>query len=448
MTRTSKLKLGGFVAAMLGGLAGLVVLFGGAPRLFDNRARYVVLFTEAPGVNAGTPVRKSGVRVGEVTAIDLDPATGKVHVIIAVERKHLPRVNEEATIFRALFTNDTSVDFVPKTTPEGVPVATFGEVVPPNTEIAGITPINANQVIRQASAVLPSAAESMDKLLRSLQTFERSLPKVERAFDDFGAFSRSGRDLLEDPNNGIRPTLAEIRDFAKTAKPLAEDFRRMLKVNEEDIYRTVRAVRETSEGVSSLLNEENRKALSASIRNLQGSTDELTKTIRVANVAFDQADKAFASLASASKTVDQAAKPIAKDSEALMKNVSTAAEEMSRTLTDIRRATSSLNRTDGTFHKLLADPSLFNTLNDSAASLHRTLSRAEKIAQDLQVFSDKIARRPEVIGVGGALRPSAGLKESPGSANGPCLPPSPLDVPSYKIADPIPPTPLSDLPPQ
>ena len=32
----------------------------------------------------------------------------------------------------------------------------------------------------------------------------------------------------------------------------------------------------------------------------------------------------------------------------------------------------------------------------------------------MEVFADKIARRPELIGIGGALRPSAGLKELPG----------------------------------
>jgi hypothetical protein len=43
------------------------------------------------------------------------------------------------------------------------------------------------------------------------------------------------------------------------------------------------------------------------------------------------------------------------------------------------------------------------------------MGRAEKITRDLEVFADKIARRPELIGVGGAFRPSSGLKDLPGS---------------------------------
>jgi phospholipid/cholesterol/gamma-HCH transport system substrate-binding protein len=446
MERSSKLKLGGFVAASLAGLTGLVVLFGGAPRLFDNRARYVVIFGEAPGINAGTPVRKSGVRIGEATALDLDPATGKVRVSIAVDRKYLPRENEEATIFRGLFTNDTSLDFVPKTNAEGQPVTAFGEEIPPNTEIAGVTPINPNQLVKQASGVLPSATESMDRILKSVQAFEKSLPKIERAFDEFGAFSKSGREFLQDERNGVRPAIEDIRDFAKTAKPMVEDFRRMLKVNEEDINRTVRAVRVTSEGLGDLLNDDNRKAISASLKNLQTASDDLGKTIKLVAITLDQADKTLVTISSAAKNVDAATKPLAQNADVIMKNISTAAEQLSQTLVEVRTALAFLNRSDGTLQKVLGDPSLFNNLNDSAASLNRTLKQAEKIAQDLQVFSDKIARRPEIIGVGGALRPSNGLKDSPGTSYGPRISPSPLEVPSFKPMAPIPPT-KGDLPP-
>ena len=38
--RTAKLRLGGFVAAGLAGLAGLAMMFGGAPRIFDSRANH------------------------------------------------------------------------------------------------------------------------------------------------------------------------------------------------------------------------------------------------------------------------------------------------------------------------------------------------------------------------------------------------------------------------
>ena len=66
--RALRRRLGVFVAATIAALTGLIVLFGGAPTVFNARTKYTVLYPEAPGVAAGTPVRKSGVRIGRVTA--------------------------------------------------------------------------------------------------------------------------------------------------------------------------------------------------------------------------------------------------------------------------------------------------------------------------------------------------------------------------------------------
>jgi phospholipid/cholesterol/gamma-HCH transport system substrate-binding protein len=41
------------------------------------------------------------------------------------------------------------------------------------------------------------------------------------------------------------------------------------------------------------------------------------------------------------------------------------------------------------------------------------MPRVERALKDLEVFADKLARHPESIGLGGALRPSSGLKEAP-----------------------------------
>jgi len=55
----------------------------------------------------------------------------------------------------------------------------------------------------------------------------------------------------------------------------------------------------------------------------------------------------------------------------------------------------------------------YNNLNDAASMLTHSLPRIDRILHDFEVFADKIARHPESLGVGGAIRPSAGLKEAP-----------------------------------
>src|SRR5688572_11444565 len=96
--RALRLRLGLFMGASLVALAGLVVLFGGAPTLFSTDLTYSILFPEAPGISVGTPIRKSGVRIGQVTAIELDPVSSLVVVRISVDRKYPPRKSEGANI--------------------------------------------------------------------------------------------------------------------------------------------------------------------------------------------------------------------------------------------------------------------------------------------------------------------------------------------------------------
>src|SRR6187431_2351581 len=95
--RKQRVRLGLFVAAAIVLLGGMILLFGGAPqRLFVSRHPYTIVFTDAPGISVGTPVRRSGVRIGEVSGVELDDQTGEVRVQILVVKKYSIRKNEEA----------------------------------------------------------------------------------------------------------------------------------------------------------------------------------------------------------------------------------------------------------------------------------------------------------------------------------------------------------------
>jgi phospholipid/cholesterol/gamma-HCH transport system substrate-binding protein len=482
--RSAKLRLGGFVAVGLAGVAALAILFGGAPRVFDNRVKYIVTFGEAPGVTPGTPVRKSGVRIGEVSAIDLDEDSSQVKVTILVDKRYLPRQNEDATVFRGILSGDTSLDFIPKTTPDGLPTLAKGDVYPINTVIGGQTPINPNTFVRQASGVLPSAQESMARMLNSIERFEKAVPKIEKAFDEIASLAKTGREFVPElrktndkvqsllsfndliggadnlavanipqgiaqekplgPNNndgGLKSTLNDVRDLIKTAKPLVEEFRKLIKDNEGDITGTLKAVRKTAESANDLLSDTNKKNIAGILKNLDTATDDLSKSIRLVGIFLDQGEKTlkefnsrwpkvdsvvnstesavkaaevtFKSAAGAVRNIEMASKPIAENADQIVKNINVTSEQLARTLAEVRETLRAVNRSDGTLQKVITDPALYNQLNESAVALTRTLMRAEKIATDLQVFADKVARRPETIGVGGVLRPSGGLKESP-----------------------------------
>ena len=509
--RALKRRLGIFVAGTLAVLTTLIVLFGGAPTIFNARTKYTVLYPEAPGIAAGTPVRKSGVRIGEVTGIDIDESSGQVRVNIEVENKYRPRQSEAPAISRGLLSGDTTLDFIAKTDPKGQPMPRE-EAIPPGSEIVGVPPLNTQRLLNQAQGAIPNAQDALVKFSATMSRFDAVGPKAERALDEIAAFARLARELVpelretnkrvqdfigtdgpSEPKNvdialrkvdepepaNLKTLVREVQDFVKTYKPLGEDLRGLLKVVEPKLTAALKSLRMLSERGGLFLNDDNRKALSdilktlqtasadllteenkknvnAILKNVNAGSEDLTKTIRLAAILLDRAEGTLKELngrlAEAKGLIanlDKASKPIADNAEPVMKNIAAAAENLSKTLADARSALAGFNKPDGTVGKILNDPQLYNQLVDAASNLNRTLVRAEKIAKDLEVFADKVARKPETIGIGGALRPSTGLKESPTAPLGPT--PYPYSPPASAgiggPIQPIAPVPGGALPP-
>lgn len=467
--RRLKLRLGVFVAGTLGVLAGLVILFGGAPHIFAQKAKYTVLFPEAPGVGVGTPIRKSGVRIGEVTALDLDPNTGQVRVAIAVDPKFVPRQNEDANITRGLLSGDTAIDFLPRIGEDGLPM-NRGDPVPPGTEITGLPPVTARSLLTPASSVIASAQASLDRLAQSFAQLEKAGPKIEKAADEIAMLSRDMRlfipelrktnervqrliggdpaprrvdnngnmvavfppaaadpaDDLPDDNN-LRSVIRDIRALIRTAQPAVEDIRGTIRKIEPDLVATIQATRQTfdravvaADAINDLLSPDNRKQFAALLRNLNdiganilrfsGALQTLAEEAKTTVQNFDRRTALTADILADMRAITQ---PLAQRAEPLARDIAESVANLNRALTEIRELLRVFGRENGTVQKLLTDQGLYQSLDAAAVSLARVLARGEKIARDLEVFADKVARRPELIGVGGAVRGSSGLKDSP-----------------------------------
>jgi phospholipid/cholesterol/gamma-HCH transport system substrate-binding protein len=98
------------------------LLVPAAPAAEPNVRRgttYTVLFNEAPGVSPGTPVRRSGVRIGAVREVALDNETGVVRVVLAIDAGNTIRKNEVPTLVTSPVGTDVAIDCLPKAPPPG-----------------------------------------------------------------------------------------------------------------------------------------------------------------------------------------------------------------------------------------------------------------------------------------------------------------------------------------
>src|SRR5581483_11079686 len=175
--RSMRWAIGLFVLAALVLMGALIVMFGSLPNYFKRRNHYIIRFVDAPGVAVGTPVRRSGVRIGEVSAVMLDDERGIVRVEIAIDPRYTIRHNEEPTLNIGLLGSDVSIDFVPEPAEEGQPVDR--SVVEPGSEMVGLRPANVNTLLNRASQVAPTAQDALNEIRRSLQRLERMSPKIE-----------------------------------------------------------------------------------------------------------------------------------------------------------------------------------------------------------------------------------------------------------------------------
>ncbi len=475
--RALHVRLGVFVGGTLAVLGGLILFFGHTPDFFSQKAAYTIVYPEAPDIIPGTPIRRSGVRIGETRSVDLDPDSGMVRVHIRVDRRYLPRRSDEAVITRGILSGDTSIEFVPRLDENGRPVPR-GEVWPPGSTIAGTPPITARSLLTPASGVLANAQQSLDRIVAAfekLEKLERLGPKVETALDEFTQLAREGRTLIPElrqtarriqnligaepaePADGplrgeagppglfaaaqqqpeeatLKALVKEVQEFVRVLRPAVEDLRGLIRKLEPDLLETVKSARQTFTEIQDVLNPENRKQLAEVLRNINTVSNYIVKISGSLSSLLETAEKTLRTIdqqiTAASTVVGDiraVTRPLAARAEAIVASVSESADQLSKTLAEVRGLLRLLGQDNGTLQKLAVDPSIYQNLDAAAASLARVMMRAEKITRDLEVFADKVARRPELIGLGGVVRPSSGLKEWPPGMGTP-----PAGLPTYR----------------
>jgi ABC-type transporter Mla subunit MlaD len=467
-------------------LAVLTVFFGGTPTVFTSRHNYTILFKNAPGVSIGTPVRRSGIRIGEVTAVDLDNDTGEVRVEIAVNKKYTLWTSDQAVVNQDLLSRDTTIDFVPQTSgtlsvpspaepsapvpgqklsppvPTGPPVPVNppqkeqaasrshwrgegdillvagqqpkepgkvefvnppalpavpqqppGEIVPPGATIRGQSPTSPSTLLVQATDVIPSVQQSLNQIRRLIEILT---PRLDQGTQEIALLARSLRETVPEvrrTNDELRLLLQGFRNFGPAVRRtndelqmtiinfgrVAERIDVLITTNQAVLESTLRSFNELTQRANMLLSEENQRNATTTLRNLEKASGRFES---IAN----NADQAFASL-------NQAAKPFGDRSDRVLRNLDTSLEQIARLANTLNEMLAPIARSDGTVQKLFTDPSVYNNLSDSTLMLSRLLQKFELVVRDLQTFADKIARHPELIGAGGVVRPSAGLKEGP-----------------------------------
>jgi ABC-type transporter Mla subunit MlaD len=423
-----RFRVGVFVLSSFLLLAVLVTLFGGLPSFFKRQVTYTIVFkdTSVAGIGPGTPVRKSGVLIGEVKDVLLDETTGDVKVKIAVNSPTIIRETDQAMIYRGILGGDTSIEFVPQPSEEAPkessangkdadkkgPVAP-GDAeesqpppnppppppapLPPGAQIRGASQTDANRLMNDLSRLMPTIEHMM-------KSFDRMTPEIDRTIREYRQLAQDSRNMIPP----IRKTNDELFIASRYWARVGERLDVLIQANQDKIVKAIDNSNDVLGRIANVLSDENQKNLTATLKNLRAgsenldsisrNTDEFLKegrqTLKRVNDSIGQTDEVLNNL-------NKATKPMADRSAAIMHNLDEATDRLNRLLQALQGP--------GSLGMLLNDPSLYNNLNDAACMVKRMMPTIDRALQNLEVFADKLARHPESIGLGGVVRPGSGV---------------------------------------
>lgn len=446
--QTLRFRLGLLTLTSLTLLGVLAVMLGSVPNVFRSGHSYTICFADAPGIAPGTPIRRSGVRVGEVTSVALDGETGEVRVHVRIDRTYILRRNDRPTLVQGLIGGDANIDLVPNEDADRTPVS-------PGERVMGVRPLTVSGLMNRASEVVPATHETLTDLRRSLQRFEKVTPLVEETLREYAELARATREAVPD----LRRTGEDISRLAQTAKSAApqiggagdqvgalaktvreavpevqatnkqvqatfatwskagERVENVVSTNEQKLNRAVEGLNSGLERLNRLLSDDNLDNLTATLKNVKAGSDDLQKAaggtetlIAETRAAVKKINDAVARADDSFKNVADATQPFADRSDRILKNLDESADKLNKTLTDVRELLRAFEENEGTVQKLMKNPSLYNHLDELLCGLVKQLPRLERILKDAEIFADKIARHPEALGVGGVISPGSGLK--------------------------------------
>jgi phospholipid/cholesterol/gamma-HCH transport system substrate-binding protein len=421
--RALRFRIGVFVLAALILLGALMILFGSFPRFFKSTKEYVVQFQDAPGIAQGTPVRRSGVRIGEVSRIELDDENGQVLVHIVIEKGYRLRRIDVPTIVTGLLGGDTSIDFVPKQQGEEKDFG-FAE---PGELIMGARLANVSTLMAQAAQVVPTTQEALDQMRKSLQRFEKLAPEMEDAIKEYTKLGQSINKTIpnvDKTNQQLLDTAKEIEVTARNWGRLGENVNNLVVTQQDKVIKTLDSLDDTIRRVGSVLNDENQRNINGIIKNARTTSDSLDELMKNTNDLIKESQKTVKTVGDSVSKADEAlqnlnkaTKPFAERGDTIARSLDETSDRLNKTLTDVQAIFRAIGEKDGTFNRLISDPSLYNNIDSAVLQLTRLMTRFDRILKDMEVFADKLARHPELLGIGGVVRPSAGLKDAPSSVS-------------------------------
>jgi phospholipid/cholesterol/gamma-HCH transport system substrate-binding protein len=354
--RTLRLRVGVVVLAAILVTGILVMLMGDMPFPGGTKKVIYVIFPTAPGVDIGTPVRKSGITIGRVSRVELLKPSG-VRVTTDIDPQYPLLDSEYCRVGTSSLLGDALLEFVPGPDSRNAKPLEHGAEIQ-NGIVAGNPAnvvVNLENDIRNALASIRQAGEEVRIAAGTLNTaisnnddqVPRIMQKSELALDQFNLTMRSMNELFGDPQMraDLRKTLRDVPQLFTEARD---------------------TLQKANEGFAGM------------------------------KVVTDRASKNLENL-------ENFTRPLGERGEQLVNNLDGSLANVNALLEQLVEFTDNLNSRQGTLGRLMNDEELYQKLNRSLTNLEELSFKAKPIMDNVTILTDKLARDPRQLGLKGAF---------------------------------------------
>lgn len=357
--RQIQFRVGLFVISALVTVAAMIFHFGKLESLWKKKYSISMRFESISGVNRGTPIVRHGIRIGEVDEIIISDNKPGVLLRVSILESQRLRKDASSQIVSSIM-GDSKIVVSPGVSPE---------FLKPGDRLIG----------KPASDPMEVVYRMEQQVSKTLETFNSTSKEWEKLA---GNLNR-----LMETKEGKLDVVVE-----RAAVSLAEFSQAMRKMNL------------MMGNVNELIADPEQQAnLKRSMAAMPVMIENTHRTIASVEVAVRKASQNLDNLS-------QVTDPLARHSQSMVVKLDRSLTRLDAIMAELNTFSRALNQGDGSLKKFMSDPELYRNMTRSASSLTVLLNNLEPIARDIRVFSDKIARHPEILGVSGAMKGSSGLK--------------------------------------
>ena len=365
--RVMQFRIGMFVIVAGLVLIMMIIWFGESPTILRDQVFLKVHYLEAPGIAEGIPVRRSGIKVGEVSAVEFDERPGLpegVIVTLALERKTKLKQGTVPRIARALI-GDVSIELVP------------GSGVDPM--LTGNTATNAPLIEGDVS---PDPAKALAAATKAFESVGGTLTAIEDAAKGLASVAKKAE--------GIDGFITTWTETGKNLGAAGDEINSLIKANQAEIGPAIAGIRSGAERFNAAFDEK--------------TTAELKATIGRLSTASARLDAGLADLKPL--MADLGASPNATP----VTNFGGAIWRINRIASDLGLLTRALSdgkgnlNPNGSIQQLFINSALYDNFNKASTAATEVIHSFRPVIASVKNFADRLNKDPAALTRGALQR--------------------------------------------